>query len=65
MSVRCSSAALLPAHYDIISQCWSESLLKTPITERTRLVRFLLQLRAHFPSWKGYSTFTFITRNIL
>ena len=51
--VKSSVAALLPGHFEVISQCWNESLAKAPISERTRLVSFLLQLRPHFSSWKG------------
>ncbi|PPQ66076.1 hypothetical protein CVT26_010818 [Gymnopilus dilepis] len=50
--VKSSVAALLPGHFEVISQCWNESLAKAPISERTRLVSFLLQLRPHFSSWK-------------
>ena len=53
MSVQSSSVALLPAHLGIISQCWDESLSKAPIAERVRLISFLIQLRPHFPTWKG------------
>lgn len=53
LSVQSSSAALLPAHLEIISQCWDESLSKAPIVERVRLISFLIQLRPRFPSWKG------------
>ncbi|KAF8964709.1 hypothetical protein BDZ97DRAFT_1815206 [Flammula alnicola] len=55
MAVKSSSAALLPAHFEIVSQCWSESLSKAPITERIRLVGFLIQLHPHFPGWKVLS----------
>lgn len=53
MSVQSSSTALLPAHLEVISQCWDEALSKAPIAERVRLISFLIQLRPHFPSWKG------------
>lgn len=53
LAVQSSSTALLPAHLKVISQCWDESLLKAPIPERVRLISFLIQLRPHFPSWKG------------
>ena len=53
MAVRSYSAALLPAHFKVISQCWNASLSTAPIAERTRLVGFLIQLRPHFPGWKG------------
>ena len=54
-----SSAALLPAHLEVISQCWDESLSKAPIAERVRLISFLIQLRPHFPSWKGTLKFIY------
>ena len=47
------SETLLPPHYEAISLCWDEALNKAPIAERSRLVHFLLQLRPHFPSWRG------------
>ncbi|TDL27495.1 hypothetical protein BD410DRAFT_782583 [Rickenella mellea] len=43
---------LQPAHFDAITLCWNESLVKSPIADRVKLVAFLLQLRPHFPSWK-------------
>uniref|UniRef100_A0A8H8CNC3 Phorbol-ester/DAG-type domain-containing protein n=1 Tax=Psilocybe cubensis TaxID=181762 RepID=A0A8H8CNC3_PSICU len=52
IAVRTFSSVLLPVHFEIISQCWSESLVKAPITDRVRLVGFLIQLRPHFPAWK-------------
>ncbi len=38
-----------------MSCCWDEFLLKAPVVERVRLVRFLLQLHPHFPSWRVLS----------
>ncbi|KAF8163325.1 hypothetical protein B0H34DRAFT_805778 [Crassisporium funariophilum] len=55
LAVRSASAALLPAHFEIISQCWIETLTKAPITDRVKLVGFLIQLRPHFPTWKVLS----------
>ncbi|KAJ3516626.1 hypothetical protein NLJ89_g1005 [Agrocybe chaxingu] len=55
LAVRSSSVALLPPHLNVITQCWNESLLKSPIPERIRLLGFLIQLRPHFPSWKVLS----------
>ncbi|KAF7338262.1 hypothetical protein MVEN_02051500 [Mycena venus] len=46
------ASSLLPAHLDAISLCWTESLATAPITERVKLVSFLIQLRPHFPSWQ-------------
>ncbi|KAI0928528.1 hypothetical protein AcW1_005746 [Taiwanofungus camphoratus] len=46
---------LLPAHLDAITSCWNESLAKSPIAERIRLVSFLNQLHPHFPSWQVLS----------
>lgn len=47
------SQTLLPAHHEAITLCWNEALNKAPIAERSRLVHFLLQLRPHFPFWRG------------
>jgi hypothetical protein len=47
------SQTLLPAHFEAISLCWSESLANAPIPERVHLVSFLVQLHPHFPNWKG------------
>ncbi|KAF8910955.1 hypothetical protein CPB84DRAFT_1842225 [Gymnopilus junonius] len=55
-TARSSVAALLPGHFEVISQCLNESLTKAPINERTRLVSFLLQLRPQFPNWKTNSS---------
>lgn len=59
LAVQVSSAALLPAHFNIISQCWNETLLKSPVGERIRLLGFLIQLRSHFPSWRGGISISF------
>lgn len=66
-AVKTSSAALLTAHLDIISQCWSEALSRAPIDERTKLVAFLIQLRPHFPTWQGecHSFKTMSSRSML
>ncbi|KAI0079929.1 hypothetical protein K474DRAFT_1638767 [Panus rudis PR-1116 ss-1] len=54
--VRCSaetwSQTLLPAHLDAIAMCWDEALSKAPISDRVKLVSFLLQLHPHFPAWR-------------
>ncbi|KAF9482782.1 hypothetical protein BDN70DRAFT_800871 [Pholiota conissans] len=55
LAVKSSCTALLPVHFDTISQCWSEFLSKAPITERIRLIAFLIQLHAHFTTWKVLS----------
>lgn len=47
------SQTLLPAHFNVISTCWNETLSKAPIAERIRLVAFLIQLLPHFPKWSG------------
>ncbi|KAK7019346.1 hypothetical protein R3P38DRAFT_2978554 [Favolaschia claudopus] len=46
------ASGLLPAHFDAISLCWTESLATSPIAERVKLVSFLIQLRPHFPGWQ-------------
>ncbi|KAI0748219.1 hypothetical protein C8Q80DRAFT_1104066 [Daedaleopsis nitida] len=43
---------LLPAHFNAMSLCWDEALVKSPIGDRTKLVSFLNQLRPHFPQWQ-------------
>ncbi|CDO71214.1 hypothetical protein BN946_scf184863.g9 [Trametes cinnabarina] len=43
---------LLPAHFDAITLCWNEALVKSPIADRMKLVSFLNQLRPHFPHWR-------------
>ncbi|KAI0362213.1 hypothetical protein OH77DRAFT_1416438 [Trametes cingulata] len=43
---------LLPAHFDAITLCWNEALVKSPISDRAKLVSFLNQLRSHFPQWR-------------
>ncbi|KAF5365590.1 hypothetical protein D9758_003325 [Tetrapyrgos nigripes] len=49
------SSNLLPAHLHEISLCWEESLLKSPIVDRLKLITFLVQLRPYFPSWRVVS----------
>ncbi|EGO21469.1 hypothetical protein SERLADRAFT_372111 [Serpula lacrymans var. lacrymans S7.9] len=49
------SQTLLPAHFEAISYCWNEAIGIAPISERVRLVSFLIQLHPHFPSWKVIS----------
>lgn len=53
LAVDTFSSTLLPAHFDAISLCWNEALAKAPVEDRVRLVSFLIQLRPHFPHWKG------------
>ncbi|TFK89146.1 hypothetical protein K466DRAFT_545801 [Polyporus arcularius HHB13444] len=43
---------LLVAHFDAIALCWDEALVKSPVSDRTKLVSFLSQLRPHFPQWR-------------
>ncbi|KAI0324520.1 hypothetical protein GY45DRAFT_1288775 [Cubamyces sp. BRFM 1775] len=43
---------LLPAHFEAIALCWNEALVKSPISDRAKLVSFLNQLRPHFPQWR-------------
>ncbi|TFK42558.1 hypothetical protein BDQ12DRAFT_676416 [Crucibulum laeve] len=49
------SATLLPAHREAVTLCWDESIRKSPIAERIRLVSFLIQLHSHFPGWRVLS----------
>lgn len=49
------SQTLLAAHFDAITLCWNEALVKSPITDRAKLVAFLNQLRPHFPHWRCMS----------
>ncbi|KAJ3801305.1 hypothetical protein GGU11DRAFT_741651 [Lentinula aff. detonsa] len=49
------SSNLLSAHFDQISLCWNEFLVKSPIADRVKLVSFLIQLRPHFPTWQMVS----------
>ncbi|PPR08077.1 hypothetical protein CVT24_010538 [Panaeolus cyanescens] len=65
LSVRASMVALLPAHFELISQCWRETLLKAPIAEKLRLLSFLMQLHPHFPNWKRKSAATTICAQVL
>lgn len=53
MAADAFSSTLLPAHFDAISLCWNEFLAQAPVDERTKLVSFLIQLRTHFPTWRG------------
>ncbi|KAJ7774577.1 hypothetical protein DFH07DRAFT_865871 [Mycena maculata] len=46
------ASGLLPAHFEAISRCWTESLATSPIAERVKLVSFLIQLRPYFPTWQ-------------
>ncbi|KAH9946036.1 uncharacterized protein BXZ73DRAFT_86240 [Epithele typhae] len=39
------------AHFEAITLCWNETLTKSPVAERRKLVSFLNQLRPHFPHW--------------
>ncbi|GLB34930.1 putative response to drug [Lyophyllum shimeji] len=55
LAVETFSASLLPAHFDAISACWNESLSKTPVAERIKLISFLIHLHPHFPQWKVLS----------
>ncbi|KAI8998560.1 hypothetical protein BD414DRAFT_519687 [Trametes punicea] len=43
---------LLPAHFEAITLCWNEALVRSPISDRAKLVSFLNQLRPHFPHWR-------------
>ncbi|KAG6814363.1 hypothetical protein H0H92_010949 [Tricholoma furcatifolium] len=52
VAVETLSATLLPSHHQAISLCWNETLLKSPVSERLKLVTFLIQLHRHFPRWQ-------------
>jgi hypothetical protein len=47
------SQTLLPAHFEAITNCWNEALIKAPVSERVRLINFLIKLQSLFPSWRG------------
>ena len=47
------SRTLLPPHFEAITNCWNEALLKAPMSERVKLVNFLICLHSRFPGWKG------------
>ncbi|KAI0670290.1 hypothetical protein C8Q78DRAFT_114403 [Trametes maxima] len=52
LSVDTWSQTLLPAHFDAMTLCWDEALVKSPIADRAKLASFLNQLRSHFPHWR-------------
>ena len=43
---------LLPAHLEAISRCWNEAVMKITVSERVKLVTFLVSLHTHFPTWR-------------
>jgi len=47
------SQTLLPSHFEAITNCWNEALVKAPVSERVRLISFLVKLQSLFSSWKG------------
>jgi hypothetical protein len=47
------SQTLLPPHFEAITSCWNEALLKAPVSERMRLINFLIKLQSLFSSWRG------------
>ncbi|KAI0302159.1 hypothetical protein BC826DRAFT_987563 [Russula brevipes] len=49
------SQTLLPAHFEAISNCWDEALVKAPVSERLKLVNFLIRLHSLFPRWRMLS----------
>lgn len=65
MAVETWTQTLLPVHFDAIGVCWTEALNKVPVTERVRLISFLTQLRPHFPTWKGASTYSYFAKSPL
>jgi hypothetical protein len=36
-----------------MTNCWNEALVKAPVSERVRLVNFLIQLHTLFSGWRG------------
>jgi hypothetical protein len=53
VAVDTSSQTLLPAHFEAMTSCWNEALVKAPVSERVRLVNFLIQLHTLFSGWRG------------
>ncbi|KAG0707722.1 hypothetical protein DFH29DRAFT_594927 [Suillus ampliporus] len=51
---------LLSAHLDAIASCWDDAFPSLRVSERLRLVSFLLQLQSHFPTWRVLSWSTII-----
>lgn len=49
------SQTLLPAHFEAITNCWNEALVKAPVSERVKLINFLIKLQSLFPSWRVLS----------
>ncbi|KAI9509630.1 hypothetical protein F5148DRAFT_1367050 [Russula earlei] len=55
------SQTLLPPHFEAITNCWNEALLKAPVSGRLKLVNFLIRLHPLFSSWKVLSWDVIIT----
>ncbi|OBZ75571.1 hypothetical protein A0H81_04216 [Grifola frondosa] len=55
LSVDTWAQTLLPDHFNAITLCWNEALVKSPIADRVKLISFLNQLRSHFPNWRMLS----------
>jgi len=53
MAAYAFASSLFSTHFDVISVCWSALLMTSPITERIRLVSFLVQFHPYFPTWQG------------
>lgn len=47
------SRTLLPPHFEAITNCWNEALFKASMSERVKLVNFLIRLHSLFPGWRG------------
>lgn len=47
-----SSRTLTPTHREAIARCWGDQLLKAKLSDRIRLVSFLLKLHPYFPDWR-------------
>ena len=46
---------LQQAHLQAIALCFNEALPRAPISDRLKLVSFLITLRTRFPTWRGKS----------
>ncbi|KAF8636667.1 hypothetical protein AX17_003473 [Amanita inopinata Kibby_2008] len=55
LSVKTSASTLLLTHLQEITSCWVELLSTAPISERVKLVSFLIHMSSHFPHWKVLS----------
>ncbi|KAI0306458.1 hypothetical protein B0F90DRAFT_1808156 [Multifurca ochricompacta] len=49
------SQTLFPAHFEAITNCWNDALVNAPVSERVRLVSFLIRLHSLFSGWRVLS----------